>query len=46
MEQHRYELDHENESKEEHKDQTDGFQLQVLFLNMNLQNKLNAVRIL
>lgn len=36
MEQHGHELDNQNQTEEEHKYQTDRFQLQVLLRNFNL----------
>lgn len=39
MEQHGSKLDDQNESKEEHKYQTDRFQLQIFFGYVHLQEK-------
>lgn len=36
MEQHGNELDDQNQTEEEHKHQTDGLELQVLFANQHL----------
>ena len=43
MEQHRYELDDQNEGEEEHEHKTDGLELQVLLGNVDLENKPGLV---
>lgn len=39
MEQHRRELNNQNQSEEEHKHQTNRFKLQVFFSDVNLKHK-------